>query len=101
MKWLSLIEALVVNALLIPLLILITENYALRNAYWGPEGFTPTTVRYPFFFITSAVNGPTRIPGLLSVDWQQVILVILVVVDAAFLWSAVKDRKRQAATGTP
>ena len=84
MKWVSLVEVLFVNAVLIVLLAVITENYGLRNAYWGPEGFTPSTVRYPFFFITSAVNGPIRIPGLLSVDWQQVVLFLLVVTDAIF-----------------
>ncbi len=84
MKLLPLIEVLVVNAFLIPLLLLITENYGLRSAYWASEGFTSTTVRYPFFFITSAVRGSTHIPGLLSVDWQQVVLFVLILADAIF-----------------
>ena len=101
MKLSSLIEVLVVNAFLIPLLLLITENYGLRSAYWASEGFTSTTVRYPFFFITSAVRGNTHIPGLLSVDWQQVVLVVLVAVDAVFLWSVTKDRTRRGPSETP
>lgn len=99
MKWLGLAEVVVVNAVLIALLALITENYGLRTAYWGTEGFTPTTVRYPLFFITSAVKGTTQIPGILSVDWQQVVLLVLVVVDALYVWSAYKGRGKPTALG--
>ena len=95
MKRLPLVEVLIVNALLIPLLILITENYGLRGAYWASEGFTSTTVRYPLFFITSAVKGATHIPGIFSLDWQQVVLVVLVVTDAVFAWSARKGARVQ------
>lgn len=93
MNRVALLEVLTFNAILIPLLLLITENYGLRLAYWGEEGFTPTMTRYPFFFITSAVKGATHIPGLLSVDWQQVILVALVLVDLLFLRSALMERR--------
>jgi hypothetical protein len=101
MRLLSLIEVIIVNVVLIALLVLITENYGLRIAYWGPEGFTPTTVRYPFFFITSAVKGSTYIPGLLSVDWQQVILVVLIVTDAVYGWAAFKSSRAQAVRQAP
>jgi hypothetical protein len=95
MKWVSLVEVIAVNAVLIPLLALITENYILRAAYWGTESppFASTTVRYPFFFITSAARGSTRIPGLLSVDWQQIVLVILIVVDLVYLLSIFRAPK--------
>ena len=93
MKLLPVIEVLVVNAALIPLLVVITENYGLRDAFWHPEGFVPTTVRYPFFYITSAVSGSTTIPGLLTVDWQQIVLLIMVVTDAVFAWSVLRARR--------
>ena len=93
MKLLPLLEVLVINALLIPLLALITENYGLRNAYWGPEYFVPTTTRYPLFFITSAVKGTTSIPGILSVDWQQVVLLVIVVTDVVYALSLYRSRK--------
>jgi hypothetical protein len=92
MKLMPLAEVVIINVLLIPILVLITENYGLRTAYWVSEGFVPATTRYPFFFTTSAVRGSTSIPGLLSVDWQQVIIAVLVVVDGVFAWSALKDR---------
>ena len=92
MRWQAFAQVAVINALLLPLLALITYNYGLRLAYWRSEGFTPTMTRYPFFFITSAVKGSTTIPGLLSVDWQQVILLILLLTDAVFIWSALRPR---------
>jgi hypothetical protein len=98
MKLAQLAQVVVVNALLIPLLALITENYALRAAYWGHENFTYNMVRYPFLFITSATNGSTHIPGLLSIDWQQVVLVVLVLADGWFVWSALKSRRRDSGT---
>jgi hypothetical protein len=98
MKRLPLVEVLAVNALLIPLLVLITENYGLRTAYWASEGFASTTVRYPLFFITSAVRGATHIPGILSVDWQQVVLLVLVVTDAVYVWSARKGARLHEAS---
>jgi hypothetical protein len=99
MKRLALAEVIVVNAILISLLVLITQNYASRMAYWARPGdeFTPTMTRYPLFFITSAVKGSTRIPGILSVDWQQVIVLVLVVVDGLFILSALKSRSRKVA----
>lgn len=94
MKLLSVIEVLFVNAVLIVLLTLITQNYASRLAYWGKpgDGFTPTTTRYPLFFVTSAAKGSTHIPGLLSVDWQQVVVLVLLVVDVVFVLSAFKGK---------
>lgn len=94
MKLASLIEVALINAVLIPLLALITNNYGLRMAYWVHEGFTPTMTRYPLFFITSAVKGSTTIPGLLSVDWQQIILLVIILTDAVYAWSAFKGTKR-------
>lgn len=94
MKWVAVLEVLVINALLIPLLALLTENYGLRMAYWRSEGFTPTMTRYPLFFVTSAVKGATRIPGLVSVDWQQVVVLVLLVVDGLFVFSALRGPAR-------
>lgn len=94
MKWVAVLEVLVINALLIPLLALLTENYGLRMAYWRSEGFTPTMTRYPLFFVTSAVKGATRIPGLVSVDWQQVVVLVLLVVDGLFVFSVLRGPAR-------
>jgi hypothetical protein len=91
LKPLPLLEVLVANLVLIALFLWITADYSFRTAYWGTEVFTPTTVRYPLFLITSAVKGPvsnpTSIPGLLTLDWQQVVLLLIAVTDAVYLWS--------------
>jgi hypothetical protein len=100
MNRLPLAQVVVVNAILIALLVLITENYGLRAAYWGSEGFTSNMVRYPFFFITSAARGPTHIPGLFSVDWQQVILVVLILADAIFALGVYRSRRPSQESGT-
>lgn len=93
LRLLSLIEVLFVNALLIALLLWITGDYSFRTAYWGTEGFSPTTVRYPLLLITSAAKGTTSIPGLLTIDWQQVVALVLVVTDAIYLSNLLRSRK--------
>lgn len=93
MKLLSLVEVLVVNIFLIGLLLWITGDYSFRAAYWGPENFTPTPFRYPLFLVTSAVNGSTSIPGLLTVDWQQIVVLILVLTDAVYLSTLLHPRR--------
>jgi hypothetical protein len=93
MKLLSLVEVLVVNVVLIALLLWITGDYGFRAAYWGTEGFRPTTVRYPLFLVTSAVKGSTSIPGSLTVDWQQVVVLVLALTDSVFLSSVLRRRR--------
>ncbi len=94
MKLLPLLEAVVANVFLIAIFVLITENYGLRIAYLQHEGFAPDMVRYPLFFITSATNGTTHIPGILSVDWQQVVLLVLIVVDGVYALSILKGPRQ-------
>jgi len=92
MRLLAFIEVLIVNVVLIALLVWITGDYNYRTAYWGPERFTPSTVRYPLLLITSAMSGSTSIPGLLTVDWQQIVLLVLVVTDAVYAWTSLRSR---------
>ncbi len=93
MKLLLLVEAIIVNVFLIALILWITGDYTFRDAYWGTESFDPTTVRYPLFFVTSAVKGSTSIPGLLTVDWQQVVVLVLVLADAVYLSGVFRSRR--------
>ena len=100
MRPLPLLEVLIANLVLIALFLWITGDYTFRTAYWGTEVFTPTTVRYPLFLVTSAVKGSTTIPGLLTLDWQQVVLLLMAVTDAVYLWSVLRVR-RGALTSEP
>ncbi len=100
MRLLSLVEVLVVNASLIALLLWITGDYGFRAAYWGPEGFTPATARYPLFLITSAAKGSTSIPGLLTLDWQQVVVLVLVLTDGVYFSSLFRQLRGDRRQGT-
>lgn len=92
-KGAAILEVLAVNVVLIAFFVLVSGDYAYRASYWGSMGFSPTTSLYPFSLVTSATNGQTSIPGLLTLDWHQVIAVILVVVDTLYLWSWLRGRR--------
>jgi hypothetical protein len=89
-RLLPLLEVLVANLILIALFFWISGDYDFRASYWATEVFTPTTVRYPLFLFTSAVKGSTSIPGLLTLDWQQVVVLLLVVTDLVYLSSLLR-----------
>jgi hypothetical protein len=93
-KLLPLLEVLVANLALIALFSWITGDYDFRASYWTTEAFTSATARYPLFLITSAMKGSTSIPGLLTLDWQQVVVLLLVVTDAVYAWSLLAARRR-------
>ena len=91
---LPLLEVLIANIVLVALFLWITADYSFRAAYWGTEVFNPTTVRYPLFLVTSAVKGSDPpIPGLLTLDWQQVVLLLMAVTDAVYLSSVLRVRR--------
>jgi len=96
-RLLPLLEVLAANLVLIVLFFWISGDYDFRASYWATEVFTSTTVRYPLFLITSAVKGSgvtaTSIPGLLTLDWQQVILLLLVATDGVYASSLLRPHR--------
>lgn len=90
----SLAYVLTANAIILFLMGEIFQDYASRLAYWRSMDFTPSTTYYPFFFITTAVRGSTYIAGQLTLDWTQVLAVILVVIDVWFVVGILRSRKR-------
>lgn len=74
------------NAIILLLIWWVFQDYAYRATYWRGMGFTPSTSYSPFFFVTSAVRGSTHIQGQLTLDWTQVLGVLLLVIDATFLF---------------
>jgi hypothetical protein len=94
-KGAAVLEVLAVNAVLLYLFFLVSGDYAFRAGYWASMGFTPTTSLFPFSLVTSAKNGQTSIPGLLTLDWHQVIVAILIVADALYLWSWLRSQRGQ------
>jgi len=93
----SLVNLILFNGVAAVLAALVYDDRVWRAGYWHSMGFTPTTTYYPLFYVTSAVNGATSIPGTLTVDWLQVILVAAIVLDGLALASAVLGRRRKAA----
>jgi hypothetical protein len=94
LKLTSVINIAVFNGVAIILAALVYNDRVARTAYWHELGFTPSTAYYPFSYITSAVSAATSIQGLLTVDWLQVILVIMVVVDGSMALGMLR-RQRQ------
>ena len=101
MKGGSVLEVVVVNAVLLYLFWAVSADYAFRDGYWASMGFTPTTSLFPFALITSATSGQTSIPGLLTLDWHQVIAVILIVADALYLWAWLRARRDGSGARAP
>jgi hypothetical protein len=97
LKLTSLINIVVFNGIALILAVLLYDDRVWRLNYWESLGFTPTTHYYPFFYVTSAVKGGTYIGGLLTIDWLQVIIVSVAVVDAFIGLGLIKQKQAQPA----
>jgi hypothetical protein len=84
MKVVLLAKILVSNVVVLAVIWTVLQDDAGRVAYFQSLGFTTSTAYYPFFYITSAVNGSAQIPGLLTLDWVQLLAVALIVLDISF-----------------
>jgi hypothetical protein len=100
MKFDTMVKIAVPNLVILALIWEVLQDDAGRIAYFQTLGFTPTTHYYPFFFITTAVDGNTYIPGLLTLDWVQVLAVILLLLDLSFIIGYVR-RQRSTVASSP
>jgi len=101
MKAALLVKVLVPNAVILALIWEVLQDQAGRLAYFRSLGFAPTTTYYPFFYITSAVDGSIRIQGLLTLDWFQVLAVVLVVLDVVFALGYFRSKNRETPVPPP
>jgi len=103
LKAVSAVKIIIPNVVILAMLWAVLQDQAGRLAYFRTLGFTPSTTYYPFFYITSAVDGTTRIQGLLTIDWIQVLVVGLLVIDFAFLVPLLRRRTaaKSAAIASP
>lgn len=101
MKLATAINLAAFNIIALVLAVLIAQDQAWRLSYWRSMGFTSTTTYYPFFLITSATNGTAYIPGTLTLDWLQVILAVMAVVDIFAIIGYVRRRSVQAQAAVP
>jgi hypothetical protein len=92
MKFDTMVKIAVPNLVILALIWEVLQDDAGRIAYFQTLGFTPTTHYYPFFYITTAVKGTTYIPGLLTLDWVQVLAVVLLVLDITFAVGYLRSR---------
>lgn len=90
----SAIPFIIANIVILFLIYEIFQDYAYRLSYWRSMGFTPHTTYSLFFFVTTATKGSTYIPGQLTLDWTQVLAVILVIMDLSFLVGLLRHRSR-------
>jgi hypothetical protein len=83
------VKIVLTNAVGLILIWAVYQDFMSRIAYFHQLGFSPHTTYYPFFYIMSVTNANPPIPGILTLDWIQVVAAILVVADAFFavgLW---------------
>ncbi|MDA4113278.1 MAG: hypothetical protein OK474_04445 [Thaumarchaeota archaeon] len=100
MKFDTMVKVAVPNLVILALIWEVVQDDAGRIAYFESLGFTPSTHYYPFFYITTAVKGASYIPGLLTLDWVQVLAVVLLVLDLSYVLGYVR-KQRSMTTQTP
>ena len=101
MKASHLARIIVTNLAILAIIAAVLQDDAGRVAYFTSLGFTPSTTYYPFFYITSAVNGTTYIQGQLTLDWAQVLAVVLLLLDVGFLLPFLRRRPAEATQAVP
>ncbi len=92
MKLYSFIQLVLINSVLIYLISLVRQDQSARLAYWSTIGFTPDTVYSVLSLKYPAVNGSVSIPGLATLDWIQLFLVIIVLIDVYYLFEVLAHR---------
>jgi hypothetical protein len=100
MKAARLAELVLSNAVILAMLWAVLQDDSGRLAYFRSLGFTTSTQYYPFFYATSAVNGTTHIGGLLTLDWVQILVAALIIIDGLFLVGLLR-KQRQAPVAQP
>ncbi len=87
-----LIQLLLISVVLIVLSSLAAQDLNRRVEYARSIGFTPSLTYSPLFFILSSVGRGTSIPGLLTFDWSQFLLIVLIILDGSFALETILRR---------
>ncbi len=99
MKASSLIQLVLANAVLISLVSLVRQDQLTRLDYWKSIGFTPGAIYSVFSLRYPAVNRGVAIPGLPTLDWVQLFLGVLVVIDVYYLALTLTGRSNRGENG--
>ena len=95
MKASTIFELVLLNVIVVYLVALVRSDQASRLQYWNSIGFSPSQVYSSFTLRYPAVSGTVSIPGLITLDWVQILLVFLVIVDVYQVASFVVGRRRR------
>jgi hypothetical protein len=95
----SSIQLLLANAILISLVVLVREDQLARLDYWRSMGFTPDTIYSILSLRFPAVKGNLSIPGLPTMDWVQVFLVVIILMDVYYFASVLSGRSDRKQKG--
>lgn len=90
----TVIQLFLANAILIVLFSLVDQDMSSRIGYAQSIGFTPSVNYSPLTFVLSSVGRGTSIPGLPTVDWSQIFLIVLIIIDGSFLLERLLRRSR-------
>ena len=88
----ALVQLLITNVVLIVLSSLAAQDLSARMDYARSIGFTPSVAYSPLAFVLSSVGHGTSIPGLLTFDWSQLVLIVLILLDGSFALEALLRR---------
>lgn len=88
----ALVQLLITNIVLIVLSSLAAQDLSARMDYARSVGFTPSVTYSPLAFVLSSVGHGTSIPGLLTFDWFQFLLIVLILLDGSFALEALRRR---------
>lgn len=83
-----------INIILIVLSYLAAQDLSARAEYARSIGFTPSVAYSPLAFVLSSVGHGTNIPGLISFDWSQCLLILLILLDGSFAIEALRRGHR-------
>jgi lipid-A-disaccharide synthase-like uncharacterized protein len=92
MKISSIVQIVLVNAILIALMVLVREDQLARFDYWSSIGFAGKTVYSILMLRYPATSDHVSIPGLPTLDWVQVFLIVIVLLDVYYLAIIVTGR---------
>jgi hypothetical protein len=86
-------EALVINAILLAALYWVTIEQATRAAYATQEGLAFLIARFPLTLTTTLSGRNGQLTSPLTLDWMQLIVLALLVVDSIYAYGFVRRRQ--------
>jgi hypothetical protein len=87
-----LVEALLINAVLILALLWVTGEQSARASYAVQRGLTFSVTRSLFTYVTTLSSSSGQLSSPPTLDWIQVIVFALFLIDLYYVYGAVRRR---------